>query len=119
MKANMKFTGLLAAGAIGLLAAASANASITLTFDAADSNIAAGHYDFTLAGITATPTFNSTFELLNFSLIGSTSANPIATASAPSGWVFDSSGSLAFNQIEWLFQNTSGAFNGNFDITAA
>ncbi|MGA2248626.1 MAG: hypothetical protein ABSH48_27030 [Verrucomicrobiota bacterium] len=87
MKTNMKNHCLLAVTLISLVAADSANAAIQVTFDAADSNIAAGQYDFDLTGLTAAPTYNSTFELLNLFTIGN-SQNPLGEVSAPTGWSY-------------------------------
>jgi len=114
MKWNMKNHCILSMTAVTLVAAGSANAAIQVTFDAADSNIATGHYDFDLTGLTAVPTYNSTFELLDLSLIGNTQS-PMGEVSSPSGWV---SGSANIDLTEWYFQNTSGSYNGFFDITA-
>ena len=114
MKTNIKTRYWVALTAIGLVAAGSANAAIQVTFDAAASNIGAGQYDFTITGITAVPTYDSTFELLYFSTIGN-KQSPLGEVSAPTGW---DAGPATIDLAEWYFQSTAGNYNGNFDITA-
>jgi len=110
---NTQLTLLIAAA--GLVAASSAKASIEVTFDATDSNIAAGIYAFDLSGVTQTPTFNSTFELLNWDNPTGVhnSLNPLVDKGSPSGW-----GSEAFTigVAEWVY--SSGADNGTFEVKA-
>jgi len=114
MKINVKARYWVALAAMGMVAAGSANAAIQVTFDAAASNIGAGQYDFTITGITAVPTYDSTFELLYFSTIGN-KQSPLGEVSAPTGW---DAGPATIDLAEWYFQSTAGNYNGNFDITA-
>jgi hypothetical protein len=102
------------ASAIALAAVIPAKASISLTFDAADSSIATGIYAFDLTGITTTPTFNSTFELLNFTTIGNT-VNPLVSLASPTGWSLNNN---TIDVAEWFFQNTAGGANGVFEVQA-
>jgi hypothetical protein len=93
---------------VGLAAASSAKAAISITFDAAASNVGAGLYDFQLNETLGTPDYGSTFFLDNWP--GST---PLGIVSAPTGWttLYDTS-SLA----EWEWTASSGSPNGIFVV---
>src|ERR1700677_3770730 len=113
MKKRKNFGGLLVVTAMSLAAASSVNAAIEVSFDATDSNIGNGIYAFDLSGVTTTPSFNSVFELLNWTFIGNSAT--IGNDGAPSGWIFDTGNtSLA----QWDFDNPSGSANGIFEVTA-
>jgi hypothetical protein len=101
------------------LCAMSARAAIEVTFDPTDSDIAAGQYDFVLSGVPTSPapTYNSVFDIYDWAApgIGNT-LNPIQSDSSPSGWNLPSNDS---NNARWDFENTSGAVNGLFVVTAS
>ena len=94
-----------------------ANGAISLTFDPANSNVGDGLYAFDLAGVpvSPTPTFNSQFDLRNFSPILNT-LNPIQALSAPTGWSLN--GPNDVNSVRWYFEALNGAVNGVFKIEA-
>ena len=100
---------------VGLVAASSANASIEVTYDAAASTPSTGTYAFVLSGVPTTPvpTSGSTFELLDWTLVGNSAT--MVLDSAPSGWSADV-GNTSLD--EWLFKNTAGNVNGMFTVTA-
>jgi hypothetical protein len=113
-----KIVGLVAATAASLTVANSANAAIQFTFDATDSNIGAGIYAFDLSGVPTLPTYNSDFSLQYWNLLSPSpgnTLNPVEDFAAPSGW-------NASNNSEgtalWYFENTSGAYNGTFEVKA-
>jgi hypothetical protein len=113
MRKNKVLGSLVAVVAVSLATASSTKAAIEVTFDPTDSNVSTGIYAFDLSGLTTTPSFNSVFELLNWTLIGNSAT--IANQGQPTGWTFDTGNtSLA----EWFFQNTSGSYNGVFEVKA-
>jgi len=97
------------------LASATVRAAVNVTFDHADSNIGAGLYAFTLSGAVQPATFNSTFDVFNWFLLGNT-LNPLQDQSAPSGW--NVTGPNDINNAQWFYQNTAGLVNGVFEVIA-
>jgi hypothetical protein len=98
----------------GTLCVVPAHAAIDLAFDPALSNIGAGDYAFDFSGVTLTPGFNARLDLLHFTVIGNT-LNPLGAVASPSGFNYFSGDS---DVIYWLFENTSGAYNGVFTVHA-
>lgn len=98
---------------VGTLCVLPAHAAINLTFDPGLSDFAAGNYAFDLSGVTLNPGFNARLDLLHFTTIGNTMT--LSSITAPSGF---SSSSVTTDVMTWLYQNTSGAFNGVFEVKA-
>jgi len=61
-----------------------AQGSVTVTFDAGDSDITDGLYYFDLEGIGTSPIVGSPFELSNFGTLGNTQL--LVSVSSPGGW---------------------------------
>lgn len=106
----------LAAAAIGTV---SAQAAISVAFDAADSNIGAGLYDFTLSGAPTTAAFanfNSTFTLTGWAApaIGNTAS--LVSTLAPSAWNVTENDS---NNAKWILESytaPNNAVDGRFQV---
>ena len=81
---SMKISGRMFVLALSLLVAHSANSQGSVSFDAADSDIANGLYCFDLTGIGDGPMVGSPFALLGFSAIGNTQT--LVSVSSPGGW---------------------------------
>jgi len=98
-----------------ILSSSSARAAVNVTFDPADSNIGAGLYAFTLSGAVSPATFNSTFDVFNWFVLGN-ALNPLQDQSAPSGW--NVTGPNDINNAQWFYQNIAGTVNGIFKVIA-
>ncbi len=122
MNKSFKFTGGLVVAAASLLAAHSAQAAIDVTFDVADSNIGAGIYAFDLSGVMVppTPTYQSEFDLTELANPAPGGVHntmiPVGINGEPTGWNFYQS---TESEVQWYFDNTSGAVNGTFVIDAS
>jgi hypothetical protein len=119
MNLPLKLTARIILATAGLLAAHSAEASIQVAFDTANSNIGAGIYAFDLLNVPTSPipTYNSVFDftgLANVAAGGVDNAlDPVVSMSAPTGWNYDVT---TLNVAEWYFENTAGVVNGIFEI---
>jgi hypothetical protein len=98
--------------------AVSANAAVTVSFDAADSNIGAGRYDFTLAGAPASAVFanyNSKFTIFGWFPLGN-SVNPLVDNLSPSAWTPSASD---INDAVWVvtsYTPPNNLVDGRFEV---
>jgi hypothetical protein len=101
------------------LITASANAAVSVSFDAADSNIGAGLYDFTLAGAPANAVFadfNSTFTLTGWAAPAVGNNIVLVSTMAPSAWNLTQNDS---NNAKWILESYTGPNNvvdGRFEV---
>jgi hypothetical protein len=95
-----------------------ANAAVSVTFDAADSNIGTGHYDFILSGAPASAAFgdfNSTFSLLHWASLGNTAT--LQETLSPSAWNLPLNATI--DVAKWTLQSYTSPNNvvdGRFEV---
>lgn len=117
MKAKIGLACLMALAA-GLMAV-SANAAVSVSFDAADSNIGAGLYDFTLSGAPASATlsdFNSTFTITGWAAPAVGNSASLLATRAPSAWNLTQNDS---NNARWILESytaPNNAVDGRFEV---
>jgi hypothetical protein len=116
----MKMTAIKQSRLVLLAAAlitASANGAVSVSFDATDSNIGAGLYDFTLAGAPANAVFadfNSAFTLTGWAAVGNSIV--LVSTVAPSAWNLTQNDS---NNAKWILESYTGPNNvvdGRFEV---
>ena len=96
-------------------------AAVAVNFDAADSNIAAGLYDFTLRGAPASATlanFNSTFTLTGWAAPAIGNNLVLVSTVAPSAWNLTQNDS---NNAKWILESTTAPNNsvdGRLEVRA-
>ncbi|HLH53105.1 MAG TPA: hypothetical protein VKY92_05760 [Verrucomicrobiae bacterium] len=101
--------------------ASTASAAVSLTFDAADSNIGAGLYDFLLSGAPSTATlanYNSTFTITGWAAPSIGNNQTIVSTVAPSAWNLTQNDS---NNAKWILESTTSpnnVVNGRFEVQA-
>jgi hypothetical protein len=90
-----------------------------VSFDPADSNIAAGLYDFTLSGAPSTAdfaNFSSTFTITGWAAPAVGNSASLISTMAPSAWNVTQNDS---NNAKWILQSTSSPNNlvdGRFEV---
>jgi hypothetical protein len=97
------------------------HAAVSVSFDAADSNIGAGFYDFMLSGAPSTAVFadfNSSFNITGWAAPAIGNNMTLVSKVAPSAWNVPSD---TLNEAVWALQSTTPPNNvvdGRFEVQA-